>query len=137
MGLDSELTGIFRPYLGKKRQDAVAALAAAPLTLSEAECDAVDDAVHGDYIGRAADLYDRNTESRSFADQPQEAQAVIVSLFYQLGSPSPSKGHAGYPVLYRHLCRGYWQAAVHELKTGFRNYVHRRRQEGELLEEIA
>ena len=137
MGLDSELTGIFRPYLGKKRQDAVAALAAAPLTLSEAECDAVDDAVHGDYIDRAADLYDRNTESRSFADQPQEAQAVIVSLFYQLGSPSPSKGHAGYPVLYGHLCRGDWQAAAHELQTGFRNYATRRADEGRLLKEIA
>ena len=137
MGLERELIDLFRPYLGKKRVSAMQALAAAPLTITETQCDAVNRAVHGDYIRRAADLYDRNTESRSFADQPQEAQAVIVSLFYQLGSPWPSNGHAGYPVLYRHLCRGYWQAAVHELKTGFRNYVHRRRQEGELLEEVA
>lgn len=136
MGLDSELIGIFRPYLGKKRQDAVAALGNAPLAINESQCDAVNRAVHGDYIRRAADLYDRNTESRSFADQPQEAQAVIVSLFYQLGSPQPANGHAGYPVLYGHLCRGDWRAASHELQTGFRNYAYRRRQEGELLAEI-
>lgn len=137
MGLDPELIDLFRPYLGKKRHDAVLALSRATLTITEAQCDTVNRAVHGDYIRRAADLYGRNTESRSFAEQPQEAQAVIASLFYQLGSPKPSNGHAGYPVLYGHLCRGYWQAAAHELKTGFRNYVYRRRQEGELLEEIA
>ena len=137
MGLERKLIDLFRPYLGKKRQDAVAALGNAPLAINESQCDAVNRAVHGDYIRRAADLYDRNTESRSFAEQPREAQAVIVSLFYQLGSPLPANGHAGYPVLYGHLCRGDWRAAVHELKTGFRNYVHRRRQEGELLEEIA
>ena len=137
MGLDDATISRFRPYLGKKRQDAVAALAVAPLTLSDAECDAVDNAVHDDYIRRAADLYDRNTESRSFADQPQEAQAVIVSLFYQLGNPFPSKNHTGYPLLYGHLCHGDWQVASHELQTGFRNYANRRADEGRLLREVA
>lgn len=137
MGLERELIDMFRPYLGKKRVSAMQALAAAPLTITEAQCDAVNRAVHTDYIRRAADLYDRNTESRSFADQPQEAQAVIVSLFYQLGSPFPAKGHTGYPVLYGHLCRVDWQAAALELKTGFKKYIYRRHQEGELLEGIA
>ncbi|MCD7984146.1 MAG: pesticin C-terminus-like muramidase [Desulfovibrio sp.] len=137
MGLDPELIGLFRPYLGKKRHDAVLALSRATLTVSEEQCDAVNRAVHGDYIRRAADLYDRSTESRSFAEQPQEAQAVIVSLFYQLGSPFPVKNHSGYPALYGRLCRGDWRAAARELKTGFRNYASRRRQEGELLEGIA
>ena len=134
MGLDSELIGIFRPYLGKKRQDAVVALGNAPLAINESQCDAVNRAVHGDYIRRAADLYDRNTKGLPFAELPQEAQAVIVSLFYQLGSPFPSRSHTGYPALYGHLCRGYWQAAALELKTGFKKYACRRRQEGELLE---
>lgn len=137
MGFDDATISRFRPYLGKKRQAAVAALAAAPLTLSNAECDAVDEAVHGDYIRRAADLYDRNTEGLPFAELPQEAQAVIVSLFYQLGSPFPSRDHAGYPVLYGHLCCGNWQAAAHELLTGFRNYANRRADEGRLLGEVA
>lgn len=136
MGIEKELITLFLPYLGKKRFSAMQALASAPLSITEAQCDAVNRAVHGDYIRRAADLYDRSTESRSFSEQPREAQAVIVSLFYQLGRPQPSKGHTGYPVLYGHLCRGYWQAAVHELQTGFRNYVYRRRQESELLMEI-
>lgn len=136
MGLERELIDLFRPYLGKKRVSAIQALAAAPLTITETQCDAVNRAVHGDYIRRAADLYDRNTKGLPFAELPQEAQAVIVSLFYQLGSPFPSRSHTGYPALYGHLCRGYWQAAALELKTGFKKYACRRRQEGELLESI-
>lgn len=137
MGFDDTIISRFRPYLGKKRQAAVAALAAMPLTLSEAQCDVVDAAVHDDYICRAAALYNRNTEGKPFTELPQEAQAVIVSLFYQLGSPFPSKGHAGYPVLYGYLCRGSWQDAAHELQTGFRNYANRRAEEGRLLREVA
>lgn len=137
MGLDQTIIDLFAPYLGKKRVSAMQALTAAPLTITETQCDAVNRAVHGDYIRRAADLYDRNTKGLPFAELPQEAQAVIVSLFYQLGSPQPANGHAGYPVLYGHLCRGDWRAASHELQTGFRNYAYRRRQEGELLAEIA
>lgn len=137
MGLEMELINLFRPYLGKKRQAAVAALGESPLTITELQCDAVNRAVHTDYIRRAADLYDRNTEGQPFAELPQEAQAVIVSLFYQLGSPFPAKGHTGYPLLYGHLCRVDWQAAALELKTGFKKYIYRRHQEGELLEGIA
>ena len=137
MGLERELIDLFRPYLGKKRVSAMQALAAAPLTITESQCDAVNRAVHTDYIRRAADLYDRNTGGLPFAELPQESQAVIVSLFYQLGSPFPSKSHTGYPVLYGYLCRGYWQAAALELKTGFKKYIYRRHQEGELLEGIA
>lgn len=137
MGLDAELTGLFRPYLGKKRQEAVAALAAAPLIITESQCEAVDRAVHGDYMRRAADLYDRHTQGLPFAALPPQAQAVIVSLFYQLGSPFPSGKHAGYPVLYRHLCAGDWAQAAQELTHGFRHYAARRRAEGELLKEIA
>ena len=137
MGLEMELINLFRPYLGKKRHGAVAVLGKSPLTITESQCDAVNRAVHTDYIRRGADLYDRYTESKSFADCPAQAQAVIVSLFYQLGLPFPSADRHGYPVLYGHLCRGDWQAAALELKTGFKKYIYRRRQEGELLEEIA
>ena len=59
----------------------------------------------------------------------------LIGIFRPyLGSPFPSRSHTGYPALYGHLCRGYWQAAALELKTGFKKYACRRRQEGELLE---
>lgn len=135
MGLASELRTLFRPYLGKKRVAAMQALAAAPLSISEEQCIALNRAVHADYIRRAAALYDRHAE-QPFADIPAQAQAVLVSLFYQLGSPFPSGSHPGYPTVFDHLCHARWQAAVQELRTGFRRYASRRKQEGDILAEV-
>lgn len=126
MGLPDALLARFRPCLGKRTAEAVAALAAAPLTLSDAECDALDAAVHADYIARAAALYDAHAQ-KPFADCPPEAQAVIVSLFYQLGSP------IRYPQTWRLLCAGDWSGAARELQTGFTRYANRRADEGRLL----
>lgn len=135
MGLAGELRTLFRPYIGKKRVAAMRALAAAPLSISEEQCAALNRAVHADYIRRAAALYDRHAE-QPFAAIPPQAQAVLTSLFYQLGSPFPSGGHPGYPTVFAHLCRADWQAAVHELRTGFRRYASRRRREGDILAEV-
>ena len=136
MVLPAELVAIFRPYLGKQGAEAVEALHAAPFSISAEQCAVVNACVHADYIERAASLFDRNSRTKSFADLPWQAQAVIVSLFYQLGGPQPSANHPGYPILYSCLCDGDWQAAARELKTGFRRYVQRRAAEAELLEEI-
>lgn len=136
MGLPAGLVNRFRPYLGKQGAAAVAALHAAPFSVSEEQCVVINAVVHADYIERAAALFDRNTGATPFADLPQQAQAVIVSLFYQLGSPFPTAGHPGYPKLYGCLCDGDWQAAARELKTGFKRYPQRRAAEGALLEEI-
>ena len=117
----------FRPYLGKRRHEAVAALTAAPLTLADAECDVLDAAVHADYIARAAALYDADADM-PFAACPPEAQAVIVSLFYQLGA-----GKTRYPNTWRLLCAADWAGAARELQTGFTRYANRRADEGRLL----
>ncbi|WP_165177479.1 pesticin C-terminus-like muramidase [Desulfovibrio sp. ZJ369] len=130
MGIPDALMERFRPYLGKRRQDALAALAAAPLTLTDAQCEAVDAAVHGDYIRRAAALYDRDSAGLPFVNVPPQAQAVIVSLFYQLGAPS------GYPKTWKYLCAGDWAQAARELQTGFKRYANRRAAEGRLLAEV-
>ena len=136
MGVSDALIARFRPYLGKRTAEAVAVLAAAPLTLSDAECDALDTAVHADYIARAAILFDRYTDL-PFADCPAEAQAVIVSLFYHLASPFATYGHLGYPVLYSRLCHGDWPAASRELLPGFTRYANRRADEGRLIGSLA
>lgn len=127
MGLPSPLIARFRPYLGKKKMDAVYALYANPMTISNAECDALDGAVHADYIARAAALYDAKAD-QSFAECPPEAQAVIVSLFYQLGSPLTN-----YPKTWRLLRQGDWDGAAQELQYHFKRYANRRADEGRLL----
>ena len=94
----------FRPYLGKRRHEAVAALTAAPLTLAD----------------------------MPFAACPPEAQAVIVSLFYQLGA-----GRTCCPKTWRLLCSADWPAASRELQTGFTRYARRRADEGRLIGGLA
>ena len=131
MGLAPELVALFRPYLGKRRAEAVAALAAAPLELTDAQCDALDIAVHEDYIRRAAIAYDRAMPDAPFALVPPEAQAVIVSLFYQLGA-----GVTRYPRAWRFLLDADWEAAARELESGFARFAARRADEARLLREI-
>lgn len=130
MGVPAALVARLSPYLGKRKMDAVAALLAQPLTLTEAECKTLDEAVHSDYITRAAKLYDAEADM-PFAACPKEAQAVIVSLFYQLGV-----GRV-YPVTWRALCAGDWPSASRELQTGFTHYANRRADEGRLLAGLA
>lgn len=127
MGVPQALVARFLSYLGKRKMDAVHALHDFPLTLSDAECDSLDAAVHADYIARAAALYDAEAEM-PLRDCPAEAQAVIVSLFYQLGA-----GRTRYPKTWRLLCEADWPGAARELQTGFTRYANRRADEGRLL----
>lgn len=130
MGVQPHLLPVLRPYLGKRKEAAISQLMARPLMLSVAECEELNAAVHGDYIRRVAGLYDVATHHIPFADLPWQAQAVITSLYYQLGSPSK------YPVTWSHLCHGDWGAAAHELRTGFRDYAYRRQDEAATLEQL-
>lgn len=136
MNIPPELRQRFRPYLGKRREAARAALAAAPLAITEAQCAALDAAVHGDYIRRAGAVYESragNAGGAPFAHLPPQAQTVIVSLHYHLGRYD---GDPGYPVLWGHLIRNDWASAARELQTGFRRFASRRAREGRLLAEL-
>lgn len=130
MGVPSLLIARFRPYLSLRREEAVFALERAPMTISDVECETLDDAVHVDYIRRVAQRYDTSSVLR-FLDIPAEAQAVTVSLFYQLGD-----GVKKYPTTWMYLCTGAWTDASHELITGFTKYRNRRADEGRLLAKI-
>lgn len=130
MGIPTHLLPVLRPYLGKRKEDAISQLMARPLMLSVAECDELNAAVHGDYIRRVAGLYDVATHHLPFADLPWQAQAVITSLYYQLGSTSKD------PITWGYLCHGDWGAAAHELRTGFRDYAYRRQDEAATLEQL-
>lgn len=129
-GFPEDLHKKMQPYLGKTRFNAMEALRQAPLRLTEEECDVVNDGVHRDYIRRAAARYDRAAFGR-FADVPAEAQAVVVSLFYQLGSP------ARYPEgVWDALSAGSWKRAARCLRADDSRYRLRRQDEAALLEAI-
>ena len=67
-----------------------------------------------------------------FAQIPAQAQTVVVSLFYQLGS-----GITQYPKTFQYLINADWSHAAHELETGFARFTTRRKAEAQLLREIA
>lgn len=129
MGLDAALLARLAPYLGLKKEDAVAALAARPLTITHEECRAVNETLHRTYTDRTAARYARDGGG-DFAALPWQAQAVASSLMLHLGTPPR------YPVTWGHLLAHDWSAAAHELETGFSRYRNRRREEAALLRSI-
>lgn len=129
-GIAGDLQNKLIPYLGKQKQKAIDALQGHPLTISDEECDRINQGVHADYIRRAASLYDKSSPLR-FENIPAEAQTVIVSLFYHLGAPSQ------YPDgVWEALKNGNWPSAATFLKKDTSIYKFRRRDEGSLLEGI-
>ncbi|MFI3270833.1 MAG: pesticin C-terminus-like muramidase [Pseudomonadota bacterium] len=126
-GLPASLVTKFKPYIGLKKADAVEALATLPLCISDAECDEVNACVHSAYIARAQNLYERQSVAK-FDDLPCEAQVVVVSLVYSLGSPKKF-----FPKAWGGLCTQDWYTAGNELcdANGFASA--RRHDEGVML----
>ena len=134
MGIPEHILGRLGLYVGLKKSAAVKALAAHPFTLSSSDGDAIDARVHSEYVTRIERLYDRErTGPLAFADCPKQAQAVMTSVYYQLGAYN---GDPGYRILWGHFVRQDWCAAATELMTGFSRYASRRRAEGAILKEV-
>lgn len=134
MGIPAHILDRLRPYIGLKKSAAVQALAAHPLTLTDSDVDAIDACVHREYVARIERLYDRErTGPLTFADCPKQAQAVMTSVYYQLGAYN---GGPGYRVLWGHFVRQDWCSSATELMTGFSRYASRRRAEGAILKEV-
>jgi GH24 family phage-related lysozyme (muramidase) len=137
MGLGEETLKVLLPYLGFKKSAAVEKLKeTGGLTLTAAQVDEIDKAVHARYIAETASLF-----GPAFEEAPKQAQAVAVSLHYQFGTPrraeSPSLGLA-----WEAMKKGNYTQAAQYLKAvqgwsvGHRKYMERRKQEADLLLEI-
>lgn len=134
MGIPEHILERLGLYVGLKKSDAVKALSAHPFSLSSSDVDTIDARVHREYVARIEQLYDRErTGPLVFADCPKQAQAVMTSVYYQLGAYN---GHPGYRILWGHFVRQDWCSAATELMTGFSRYASRRRAEGTILKEV-
>lgn len=129
-GLEPGLGLRLAPWLGLKRQAAIDKLARMPLTISGDLAARLDRAVHEGYLRRHVRPAFEKASGASFDSLPREAQAVIFSCCFQKGCRGVA---SDWPILWGSLIRQDWQAASHELLTGFRQYVGRRRKEGLLL----
>lgn len=132
-GLPPAIANLFAFYFGKKRDAAINALHAEPLTITEAQAKAVDEAVHKGYLNRYVRPAYEKDSGASFDALPPQAQAVIMSLCFQKGCGGVRKD---WPKVWGYLIHQQWQQASQELLTGFTQYVGRRKKEGNLLREI-
>ena len=134
IGVSEPLIRRLRPYIGERREDAVEALHAAPLTLAQDEADALDMSMISHHVAKISARYDRDAGTDAFAALPWQAQAVIVSLLYQRGVGSPKK----YPNTWAALVRADWRDAADRLRNArlWQGYHHRRASEGRLLETV-
>ena len=130
----ADIIRLLAPYLGLKRSRAVAALAATPLTITDAQAQIIDRAVKTDKANALVPIYDnavtvlRKPALLRFTALPREAQTVIMSVAFQYGN-LPTRT----PRFWRIVVRQDWQAAVAELRAFGDAYGQRRQREARYL----
>lgn len=129
MRLPDTLVGVYTPYLGLVRRAAMDALAAAPLEITQEQSDDTAKAVISSYVSRTATSFNFASKIAPFAELPWQAQVVLVSGFFQMGS------WRLYPLIWDLLIRGKWQDAAGELDK-IHEYKSRRAKEAALLREM-
>jgi len=135
-GVGEDLIRKLKPYLCRSSYHAIRVLANAPLSITEAEAEELDDCVHRGELERYIRPCYEKASGISFEDIPLQAQAVVFSICYQLGC-SGVKRRA--PKTWAFLTARNWLSASEELIHGFKGrnqYEGRRRIEGQLLAEV-
>jgi len=127
-GLSKELEAKLKPYLGKKRAEAVKFVAENPLTLSEDEILEINKKVKSKEVTKVRDKFNEASEI-DFDSLPVKARTAIVSVLFQYGSPSKV------PTFWKHVTSGNWTSAEAELLNFGDNYSTRRGLEAELVEQ--
>lgn len=134
MQLPKDLLTLLTPYIGKTKEIAMEILYARPLKLDDTEVDMLDDAIFFKYLDRLIKMYDLASPTVPFVQRPAEVQTVLMSLFYQLGSPYSY--YSAWQRIWKDLCMGKWADAEKKLR-GVRDYHARREDEASLLAELA
>jgi hypothetical protein len=131
LGLSEDLIKKLAPYLGLKKEEAVAALEMQPLNITPAEAKQIDDGFKRDFINKLMRDYDAATKGTKFANLPPEAQTVIASVSFQYGDPA-----AKTPMFWDAVTRQDWKKAEEILRNFGDAYPTRRGQEADLLKRM-
>ncbi len=127
-GLPEDLTAKLRPYLGLKKEAALAKLGDTPLSLSRQEAELLNDKVKAVYIKQIADRFDRDSKGPKWADIPEEWRTVITSVGFQYGVSFKNA-----PGFWKQVTEGRW-ADAHANLTDFGDiYKNRRNKEAKLV----
>lgn len=130
LNLDPRLVARLSPYLGVKGPAAVSFVAARPLKLSDAELNALNDAVRDRELRTLAAKYDAASQVGPFHKLPRDTQTAITSLYFQHGAGDPQKNTPDY---WRQITTGDWEGAYGNLMDFGDQYGPRRRREAERL----
>lgn len=107
--LPQELVKKIEPYLGRKKESALDALAENQLYISKEEADILDKQIYKQIFLRVEELFNKDGFTK-FEDLPNQAQTVIASIATNRG---PSFGYLGglWSTLWIHLLDGQWKKA--------------------------
>lgn len=131
--LPGDVKALIEPYVGLKKQDAANALAAnklagRALVLTEAQADALNEAVRGPLMRVLKAHYDQDASHAIFEHLADAAQTVLASVAFQYGSP-----WTRCPKFWASARAGDWPGVVHELENFGDAYPTRRHAEAAYL----
>ena len=129
LALPPDVQDLVISYLGLTGARAVAALKAKPLTVTQAQANALDAVSHAYILGPLRASYDSYTHKGAFDALPDRAQTVITSLEFQYGGLMPTRC----PKFWGMCVRQDWAGAVEVLKNFGDKYPTRRLAEAEYL----
>jgi GH24 family phage-related lysozyme (muramidase) len=128
-GAGPELLEKLRPYIGLRGATAVAAVKAAPLTLTAAEAAVLDAGAQRATLSDVVSRYEGQAQGRRFADLSPGAQTAVVSVAYQYGTRLDIRT----PRFWRRALAGDEAAMVAELRSFGDAYGARRNLEADLI----
>ena len=128
LNLDKALVELLTPYLGLQGQSALRYLEQHPLTITDADADAINVSVKSGLIDSLVAKYDADA-GVSFASIPAKWQTVIASVEFQYGSVQKKC-----PSFWRCVTKQHWSEAIAELRDFDDRYKTRRNKEADYAE---
>jgi hypothetical protein len=127
--LSPDLYNKLKPYVGLRKEAAVAALAKAPLVLSKPEVAELDHAIRDRHLAALQKEYNACSKVK-FLDLPDAAQTILCSVSYQYGVALNKRT----PNFWRIVTNQNWEGAVKALRNFSDRYPTRRNLEADYLE---
>lgn len=129
MGMEDNLINKFKPYLGIKKDAAVALIRKQPLTLTREEALKVNAIVKPFYARDIAAKFNSATKGPKFEELPSEWQTAIASVGFQYGTNLAKAT----PNFWRQVTTGDWKGAHANLNNFGDKYPTRRKKEANLV----
>jgi len=136
LGLSAGLIGKLKPYVGKKKKDAVDALKNSALTVTSQEAQEIDKASFAAHISQLKLAYNAAVRAdktkKVFEDLPGEAQTAIASVAFQYGTRLSFRT----PKFWKAAVSQDWKETTKVLRNFGDVYPTRRGLEADLLDKI-